>query len=143
MTTVASWLLALLWVSLLVAGEVLLVLALWNAYAHFSGLASYLRSAFDDPVDGKKMSMARVCALLSVLGALGLSYALVEFAFAFHESVGMATVLAGAIVTLGGTLGVALFKRTRADGTSETDDDRPEPPPQQPAAVVNIAQGNQ
>lgn len=92
----------------------------------------YLRSAFDDPQMDRKMSMARTCAWVAMLAGIWTTVATVRFAFALlekpeHAAVGTGAlgILAGLATTLFATVCVGLLKRTKADGTSETIDDKP------------------
>jgi hypothetical protein len=107
-----------------------------------SATIGYLRSAFDDPRAGGKMSMTRICAILSMLAALYTARAFVAFVFQYHESVGMAGVIAGAVTTLL-TAGVgAMLLHKRGDGGSEPDDDAPSTVTSAPVVNINAPAGN-
>ncbi len=88
----------------------------------FDRTVSYIRSVFDDPHANGKASMARVCALLAMCGALYVIYWLVRFVFAKPDSVGMAGVLSGAAGMLAATVCLGLLMRKKADGSTEAND---------------------
>jgi hypothetical protein len=123
MTTATSWMLAALWISVLALGELALLLALVYVARHYARIVAYLRSFVDDPNYTDHASMARACAGLAMLAALAIVCAMIRFAFTKDASVGMATVLAGALTTLLGTGVLGLLLRKKPDGSSETIDD--------------------
>lgn len=123
MSAAASWMLAALWLTLLAVGELALILALVYVYRHYSRIVAYVRSFVDDPNYTDHASMARACAGLAMLAALAIVCAIIRFAFTKDASVGMATVLAGALTTLLGTGVLGLLLRKKPDGSSETIDD--------------------
>jgi hypothetical protein len=86
-----------------------------------------LNSFFDDPHASNKASMTRLCALLSMLGALWTTKQLVAFAFLNKDNAGMAGILAGATTTLGATIVLGLLLRKKSDGSTESNDDDPPP----------------
>ncbi len=88
----------------------------------FDATVSYVRSVFDDPHADGKASMARVCALLAMCGALYVIYWLIRFVFAKPDSVGMAGVLSGAASMLAATVSLGLLLRKKADGSTESND---------------------
>lgn len=104
----------------------------FDAWSRAAGESiTYLRSAFDDPQMDRKMSMARTCAWVAMLAGIWTTAETVRFAFSLLEKperapvgTGALGILAGLATTLFATVCVGLLKRTKADGTSETIDDR-------------------
>ncbi len=83
---------------------------------------SYVRSVFDDPHAKGKASMARVCALLALLASIKTVDALVKFANAKPDSVGMASIIGSAAAMLAATVCLGLLMRKKGDGSTEAND---------------------
>lgn len=107
-------------------------------------MTRYWRTAFDEPAVPGKASMARICAFVSLMSAIG--FGLAAFVYAFkvlvlkepHGGAGELGILigfAGGFLTAG-VLGLLL--RKKADGTSEPDDAPAPPPTTDASTTINV-----
>jgi hypothetical protein len=105
---------------------------------------AFVASAVSDPVAEKKASMARLLAAVAMGAGIWTAAKTVEFAIAVLASpkgeTGTLGILAGLATTLFATVCVGLLKRTRADGTSEPDDDRAPAPAVVASSTQTIVQ---
>lgn len=122
MSAFTSWLLALLWISVLALAELGILLAILHLPKAFPRAVAYLRSVVDDPDWPGKMSMSRTCAIIALLDAVWTVRQFVLFAVVKDASVGMAGVVAGVIGGLT-ALAASFILRKKADGSTEPVDD--------------------